>query len=294
MKQADVLKYEAFTDVPDLGNPAGIVLNGDDYSDEEMQMIAEMAGYNETSFLCKSGEADLKIRYFTPGHEMNLCGHATVASLYALIEKGKLQADQTYQIETKAGILPVKAAERKGRVYITLKQASPQFLPFTGDKEKLAASLGITAEDFHDELPIVYGSTGIWTLIVPLRSLEASRNMVPDNTQVPAILHDLPKASVHPFSLETVHSESDLHGRHFSSPFSGTTEDPVTGTASGVMAAYMRQYGGSGAEWLTIEQGQEIGKDGKVEIRITEEDGEMNIQMTGTAVYAESINLQLP
>lgn len=54
MKQADVLKYEAFTDVPDLGNPAGIVLNGDDYSDEEMQMIAEMAGYNETSFLCKA------------------------------------------------------------------------------------------------------------------------------------------------------------------------------------------------------------------------------------------------
>lgn len=108
MKQATVFKYEAFTDIPDLGNPAGIVFNGDDYSDEEMQMIAEMAGYNETSFLCKSGEADLRIRYFTPGHEMNLCGHATVASLYALIEKGRLQADQTYQIETKAGILPAK------------------------------------------------------------------------------------------------------------------------------------------------------------------------------------------
>ncbi|CUX92703.1 PhzF family phenazine biosynthesis isomerase [Bacillus velezensis] len=294
MKQATVFKYEAFTDIPDLGNPAGIVFNGDDYSDEEMQMIAEMAGYNETSFLCKSGEADLRIRYFTPGHEMNLCGHATVASLYALIEKGRLQADQTYQIETKAGILPAKAAERNGRVYITLEQAPPQFLPFTGDKEKLAASLGITAEDFHSELPIVYGSTGIWTLIVQLRSLQASRNMVPDNAQFPAVLRDLPKASVHPFSLETVHPESDLHGRHFSSPFSGTTEDPVTGTASGVMAAYMRQYGGSEAECLTIEQGQEIGKDGKVEIRITEDNEKMKIEMTGTAVYAESINFQLP
>ncbi|MEC3657043.1 PhzF family phenazine biosynthesis isomerase [Bacillus siamensis] len=294
MKQAVVFKYEAFTDIPDLGNPAGIVFNGDDYSDEEMQMIAEMAGYNETSFLCKSEEADLRIRYFTPGHEMNLCGHATVASLYALIEKGRLHADQTYRIETKAGILPVKAAERNGRVYITLEQAPPQFLPFTGDKEKLAASLGITAEDFHGELPIVYGSTGIWTLIVPLKSLEASRNMVPDNSQFPAVLQDLPKASVHPFSLETVHQESDLHGRHFSSPFSGTTEDPVTGTASGVMAAYMRQYGGSEAECLTIEQGQEIGKDGKVETRITEEGGKVKIEMTGTAVYADSIHLQLP
>lgn len=60
------------------------------------------------------------------------------------------------------------------------------------------------------------------------------------------------------------------------------------------MAAYMRQYGGSEAECLTIEQGQEIGKDGKVEIRIAEENGEMNIKMTGTAVYAETINFQLP
>lgn len=117
--------------------------------------------------------------------------------------------------------------------------------------------------------------------------------MVPDNTQFPAILHDLPKASVHPFLWKPCILKAICTDAIFF-PFSGTTEDPVTGTASGVMAAYMRQYGGSGAEWLTIEQGQEIGKDGKVEIRITEEDGEMNIQMTGTAVYAESINLQLP
>lgn len=189
-----------------------------------------MAGYNETSFLCKSTAADVKIRYFTPGREMNLCGHATVASLYALIEKGRLQSDQTYTIETKAGILPVEASERVGRMYITLEQASPQFLPFTGDKEKLAASLRITAADFHDQLPIVYGSTGIWTLIVPLKTLEASQGMVADNKQFPDILHDLPKASVHPFSIEPIHPESDLHGRHFSSPFSGTAEDPVTGT----------------------------------------------------------------
>ncbi|MBY8914361.1 PhzF family phenazine biosynthesis isomerase [Bacillus sp. YC2] len=294
MKQATVLQYEAFTDVPKMGNPAGVVLDGDGYSEEDMQRIAHKAGYNETSFLCKSAAADVKIRYFTPGHEMNLCGHATVASLYALIEKGRLQANQRYTIETKAGILPVEASERDGRVYITLEQASPQFLPFTGDKEKLAASLGITAADFHDQLPIVYGSTGIWTLIVPLKTLEASQNMVPDNKQFPDILQDLPKASVHPFSIETVHPESDLHGRHFSSPFSGTTEDPVTGTASGVMGAYMRKYGGSDAGTLTIEQGQEIGKDGKVEINIGEENGKIKIKMTGTAVYAESIDLQLP
>ncbi|MDJ1632070.1 PhzF family phenazine biosynthesis isomerase [Bacillus velezensis] len=128
----------------------------------------------------------------------------------------KRKADQTYQIETKPAFFPQKPLNETPGIHHT-RTGSPQFLPFTGDKEKLAASLGITAEDFHSGSLIVYGSTGIWTLIVPLRSLKASRNMVPDNAQFPAILRDLPKASVHPFSLETVHPESDLHGRHFSS-----------------------------------------------------------------------------
>lgn len=97
----------------------------------------------------------------------------------------------------------------------------------------------------------------------------------------------MPRASVHPFSLETIHRDSHLHGRHFSSPYSGTIEDPVTGTASGVMGAYMKTYGEADQNVFLIEQGQEIGKDGKVKIEIFEENGEMKAKMTGTAVFAE-------
>lgn len=96
MKQVDVLKYEVFIDVFDLGNFVGIVFNGDDYLDEEMQMIVEMVGYNEILFFCKSGEVDLKICYFIFGYEMNLCGYVIVVFLYVLIEKGKFQVDQMY------------------------------------------------------------------------------------------------------------------------------------------------------------------------------------------------------
>ncbi|MED1018191.1 PhzF family phenazine biosynthesis isomerase [Bacillus atrophaeus] len=293
MREAKVLKYEAFASKPNQGNPAGIVFDGDSYSEDDMQKIAELTDYSETSFLLKSDSADLKIRYFTPGHEMNLCGHATVASLFALCEKGGLEKGKTYNIQTKAGILPVEISEREGRIHITLEQASPQFKAFTGDKEKLAASLGLTISDFHDELPIVYGNTGIWTTIVPLKTLDASKRMKPNNKQFPDVLIDLPKASVHPFTFETIHPDCDLHGRHFSSPYSGTTEDPVTGTASGVMAAYMKTYGHSDQQVFTIEQGQEMGKDGKVEIAVLEENQEMKIKMTGTAVYAETLILNI-
>lgn len=54
MKEAEVLKYEAFTSSPGKGNPAGVVLQGDDYTEDEMQIIAERAGYSETSFIRKS------------------------------------------------------------------------------------------------------------------------------------------------------------------------------------------------------------------------------------------------
>ncbi len=289
MKQVEVLRYDAFSKEPNKGNPAGVVLEGSRLTDEEMQLIAKKAGYNETSFLLPSKSADLRLRYFTPGHEMNLCGHATVASLYALYEKGGIGPGAELKVETKAGNLTVKTgyADEEKHFFVTLEQAPPSFRPFAGDRAKLAEALGITEADFHDSLPIVYGSTGTWTLLVPVQHLAACRKMQPKNSEFPAILTDMPRASVHPFSLETIHRDSHLHGRHFSSPYSGTIEDPVTGTASGVMGAYMKTYGEADQNVFLIEQGQEIGKDGKVKIEIFEENGEMKAKMTGTAVFAE-------
>lgn len=84
MKKTSVLHYDAFTDQPNKGNPAGIVLAGEIYTEIEMQKIAKEVGFNETAFVLASECADLKIRYFTPGHEVNLCGHATIATVFAL------------------------------------------------------------------------------------------------------------------------------------------------------------------------------------------------------------------
>lgn len=66
MKKISVLHYDAFTNKPDKGNPAGIVLEGEKYTEIEMQKIAKEVGFNETAFVSPSECADLKIRYFTP------------------------------------------------------------------------------------------------------------------------------------------------------------------------------------------------------------------------------------
>lgn len=296
MKTVRVFHYDAFSSKPNKGNPAGVVLDADGLTEKEMQDIAMKVGFNETSFPMESDIADLRIRYFTPGHEMNLCVHATMATIHALKTRGLLDKDEL-MIETGAGVLPIKIHATAGPdIYITMKQAAPQFEAFNGDKAGLASSLGLDIEDLESELPIVYGSTGLWTLLVPVKERSSFKRMKANNSLFPQLLKEMPRASVHPFCLETYDNDAHMHARHFSSPFSGTLEDPVTGTASGVMGAYYAKYIKDDLEdevHLLIEQGHEIGKDGRVHVTATKNDGTYDIEITGNAVYVKEFEVEV-
>ncbi|SDZ01860.1 phenazine biosynthesis protein PhzF family [Evansella caseinilytica] len=296
MKSVTVYQYDAFSKHPGKGNPAGVVFNGDTLSGQEMQEIAREAAFNETAFPVQSDKADIKIRFFTPGHEMNLCGHGTMATIYSL-KKKELISSNNLTIETKAGLLSVRIdSPDNEELCITMQQAPPQFKPFHGSVEKLATALGLTAEDINGELPIVYGSTGTWTLLVPISRLDAFKKMKPATDSFPSILEAMPKVSIHPFCLETYDPDAQMHARHFSSPFSGTVEDAVTGTASGAMGAYYATYINNRLEKtvsLVVEQGQEIGKDGRVMVRVTKSTDNIGIEITGNAVYVKHFPVML-
>ena len=285
-----IYKYEAFTDKASMGNPAGVVFEYDDLTEDEMQKAAGKIGFNETVFLIASKEADIKMRYFTPGHEMNLCGHATIAGVKALFEK---ENKKIKTVETLSGIIDVNMeVQNTGKTFISMKQLPAQFEEFKGDKAKLAEAIGITEKDIDDDLPIMYGSTGIWTLLIPIKKLDIFSKMKPENKRFPEVLTQKPRASVHPFCLETYDKNADMHGRHFSSPFSGTVEDPVTGTASGVMGAYYISFIKSLDEKnIAVEQGQEIGKSGMIYVKVKKEYGNLNVEIKGEAVYAGEIFL---
>ena len=292
MKTVKVYHYDAFSNTPNKGNPAGIVLNGEELSEAEMQEIAYKVGFNETAFPVKSEVADIKIRFFTPGHEMDLCGHATMATIFALKSQNLLGDKSALLIETNAGVLTVNLTETDGELLMTMEQAHPQFKVFKGSKAKLAQAIGVEETDFHPDYPIVYGSTGTWTLLVPITHLTTFNKMLPLNALFPEILVDLPKASVHPFCLETYDNQADMHARHFSSPFSGTVEDPVTGTASGVMGAYFAKYINKNLNRsfnLVVEQGHELGKDGRVMVHVRDNE----IKITGTAVFVKAFEVEL-
>lgn len=299
MKTINVFHYDAFTNKPNMGNPAGIVLEADGLTEEDMQRIAEKVGFNETSFVLSSEVADIRMRYFTPGFEMDLCGHGTVGTIYALRERGLLEEKTNLTIETKAGILPIQiGANENGETFIKMRQAAPQFKDFAGSKEELAHSIGLEVTDLDASVPIVYGSTGNWTVIVPIKNLDACERMKPKNEAFPSVLKEIPKASIHPVCLETYDEQVQMHGRHFSSPYSGMIEDSVTGTALGVMGAYYATYLEKDFDReleLIVEQGQEINKDGRVTVYVTKdvENDNLQIDIAGTAVYVKEFEISI-
>lgn len=293
MEYDKILHYDVFSSEVDKGNPVGIVLKADNLSEAEMQDIAKQVGFNETVFILKSDEADLKLKYFTPGHEINLCGHATIGALFCLNELRYINGDKIINIETNVGILPISFSVENSELYVTMKQDRPEFKAFEGDIEGLAKSIGISKDEIDMEKPIVYGNTGTWTLLVPVKSIKSFEKMKSNNKAFPDILKEIPKSSVHPFCIEAYDEEAFMHARHFSSPYSGTVEDPVTGTGSGVMGAYYMKYLEKDKKYIkfTVEQGTEIGRDGRVVVEVEKNSEDVEVYISGTAVFVKEIVL---
>lgn len=260
-RNCDVLRIDVFTETPGKGNPAGLVLNGDDFTDKEMQQIAKEANFNETVFVCSSQIADLRLRFFMPLKETELCGHGTIGAIYQLYQ-GK--ASQEITVETLAGILEVSYDKSKNEV--TMKQNHAIFKDFSSDKLELCQLLTIEIDDLSDELPVIYGNTGVWTLLVPVKNEAILDKMIPRTKEFPNVLKEFPNALIHPI---VILSEIEASARHFSSFGSGSIEDSVTGTASGVMGAYLLKYlfNEKNQLELLVHQGKHLNQEGVVKVR---------------------------
>lgn len=289
MPTCEIVYIDAFSDTPDMGNPAGVVMDADGLCEENMQAIAKAVGFNETVFICRSSQANYRFRFFTPGHEMDLCGHATIAAVSHLCRTAA--EPSALMIETKVGILPV-CYDHEAKM-VGMEQKAPQFADFTGSRSALAAALGIQADDITGGLPVMYGSTGTWTLLVPVRDEETLFAMQPDNAAFPSILTEMPRASVHPFVVLQAADVIAFSARHFSSPYSGTVEDPVTGTASGVMGAYAARYLCPERERLrcVVQQGKSVGRDGKVFVEVEKTQRETHVRIAGQAVMVKKFSV---
>ncbi len=205
-----LIQVDAFTDRPFTGNPAAICLLTDPQDAGWMQSVAQEMNLSETAFLQRHPNGFL-LRWFTPKVEVDLCGHATLASAHVLWEEGYLRPEEKAHFYTKSGLL---VAERQGP-WIELD------FPSEPEEEasappNLIRALGVS--------PRYVGKNRL-DYLVEVASEEVLRSLKPDYT----LLETVAARGVIVTSLASS-SKFDFVSRFFA-PRAGIPEDPVTGSA---------------------------------------------------------------
>lgn len=266
-----VKKVNAFTETLRGGNPAGVVIDSPELTEYQMKYITKTLSVSETAFIFPSNVADYKIRFFSPTLEVDLCGHATIATFFIMAQEGiftEAEEKTTVDQETKAGILPVDIYFKEGNVEkVMMTQRNLILKGIHLNRKKIAKSLNVEISEIDRSLPEQIVSTGLFTLPVCVKSFDTLQAMKPDFDEVKAICKNIGAGSFHVFTFETIDETSAYHARNFA-PIYGINEDPVTGTANGAVCIYLLKNKILKKKNLVCEQGDIIGRSGRVFVEI--------------------------
>ncbi len=236
---------DAFADKPFTGNPAAVCLLDRPADEGWMQRLAAEMNLSETAFVCPltptphprgerasaaphpwgvrgrgEGADGFQLRWFTPAVEVDLCGHATLASAHVLWEAGRLKPEQPARFQTRSGLLTVTRTETGISMDFPAKPIEPATAP-----PELARALGVALQEV--------GKNGM-DFLVRVESEAVLRGLKPDF----ALLAHLPVRGVIVTSRATT-TGFDFVSRFFA-PACGVNEDPVTGSAHCALGPFWR------------------------------------------------------
>lgn len=289
MKTYNVFQIDSFTKELFRGNPAGVVTNADGLTTEEMQQIARELNNSETAFVLSSTDPsyDVEVRFFTPSHEVPICGHATIAAHYARAIENKLDSCRVFQ-KTGAGILPVDVIREEDDYKLIMTQGDISFGEVMKGRhlDCLLMALGLESEDLRVDCPVCIASTGHSKVMIGIKDINKLHRLNPDMSQLSALSQEI---GCNGYYVFTLHSEGDslVHGRMFA-PSIGIKEDPVTGNANGPLGAYLIHWGvctpHSGKFEFRATQGEAMGRAGSILVRVSVEDNiPVKVQIEGRA-----------
>jgi len=276
---------DVFTTTRFQGNPLAVITDGDGLSTDQMQAIAREMNLSETVFVQKPSDdrALARLRIFTTKEELKLAGHPVIGTWFLLAELGVVPAQEGgvhVMQQTGAGVLPVEIRFKDGRpqrVTMTQKQAS--FKPSKIDKRKLTAALGLSTKDLHSKLEPEFVSTGIFNLMVPLKSRSALANIQMNMVELSRLLGKQ-AALAYCFtagSNHTVQARGMMPWELY--------EDAATGSAAGSLGAYLVRHGKLGAgHTLHVAQGVEMGRPSDIEVEVTQTGKKLTPRVSGAAV----------
>ncbi|MCZ8523074.1 MULTISPECIES: PhzF family phenazine biosynthesis protein [Paenibacillus] len=218
---------DAFAEGPFRGNPAAVTLLRVRPEEQWLQQIAMEMNLSETAFLWKEEDGSFRLRWFTPAVEVDLCGHATLASAHYLWETGAADPAALLRFHTRSGLLTAeRTAEGRISLDFPMESVSPLDLEEQGLTRQVEAMLGGVR-------PVEAATNGQY-LLLEFDSEETVRSLNPDY----AALGSLSFQGL----LATARSSDDRY--EFASrcffPSFGINEDPVTGSAHCSLLPYWR------------------------------------------------------
>ena len=286
----DFRVVDVFTSIHLQGNPVAVVMGADGLSAEDMQKIASWTNLSETTFHLQPTNpmADYRLRIFTPVCELPFAGHPTLGSAHALIEAGliKPQSNAVVQ-ECESGLIPI-AIEGQGParlLHLCLPQAR-----FTELSESDLDALRevLRAAPKTTMRPAIVDVGPRW-LVIELDDADAVLALKPDPAALSAFEQGLNLVGVTVFGHHP-DGQSSYEVRSFA-PSSGMYEDPVCGSGNGAVGAYLLRSGvlQDGSAYQAT-QGQCLGRDGRIFIRVSEG----RVHVGGQAVTTVLGRLRLP
>lgn len=294
----DALRFalvDVFADAPLTGNPAALVADADDLTDDQLRALAREFNQSETAFLLQPSTpaATLRIRAFTAaGSEVGGAGHFALAAWLWRDASDALPRDGSPLVQELGGDrLPVEVTRTPGRpTLVTIDQSPAEFGAVVEDTADLTRALGLGVGDLTGE-PVQVVSTGVGHLLVPATDRAAVDRARPDAPALEAVLRAAGGEGCYLYSRDP-HDPGGgavAYARFFN-PTVGLWEDPATGTAAGPLTASLVARGQVPAENpVIIEQGYAMGRPSR--LRVSASAGQVRLSGSGVVVAEGTVRV---
>ena len=269
------------------GNQAGVVLPDREMTDGEMQQIAAEFKHSETAFVRVETDGSVSLRYFTPAGEVDLCGHATIAS-FALLRQLNHIGDGTFTAHTRAAELQI----RVNGDTVWMDMAPPQLLRVleAGEWAELYEAYGLTVNDRPAELVPKIVSTGLADIMMPVRDRDTLLRAVQNAPVVTELSRRYDVTGVHMFC---VGDSCTAYCSNYA-PLYDIPEECATGTSNGALTYYLwlEQLVKANEENVFV-QGEHMHRPSEIRSRLLVEEGAPKVLIGGRAVMSMSCDLKI-
>jgi PhzF family phenazine biosynthesis protein len=297
-----IFQVDAFTATRFTGNPAVVVLDADGQTDATLLAVAREFSHAEVAFVFAANAADhdVRLRFFNARKEAPFVGHATVAAHAVLLALGRRSTGVCRQ-HSGTGIILVSAQiERRAtgsESVIEFRQTLPELdppLPFKTTL-RVAEALKLPATHLHDVMPARIARKGSSRLLVPVADHRYLENLAPNFDTLISLGSELGTEGFFLFAVNRDSDELWTESRMFC-PALGIPEDPVSGNAHAMLAAYLWDLGQFGKKATTFigRQGYQMNRPGQVRVRLETTQGNLvAAHIAGTATLISEGTLAL-